>query len=65
MEKAEERRTGAILRALESRMRRCAEDGEAEDIKEHIRLELEWVGGCKEGVQQRWIVPPGTKEGTS
>ena len=63
MERAEEVRTGAILRALESEMGRSAEAEEAEDSKEQITLALEWVDGCKEGDQPRWIVPPGTEEG--
>ena len=41
VERADEVRTGAILRALESKMGRSARDGEAEDIKEQIRLALE------------------------
>ena len=64
MEEAGEVRTGAILRAFESQMGRCAEEGEAEDMKEQMRLALEWLAGCKEGDQMRRIVPPGAEEGT-
>ena len=58
----EEVRENAILRALEWQMDRCAEAEEAEDIREQIRLALEWVANSKGGEQPRWIVPPGTEE---
>ena len=45
-------------------MGRCAEAGEAEDIKEQFRLALEWVDSSMDGNQPRWIVPPGAEEGT-
>ena len=63
VERAKKVRTRAILRALESQIGRSAEGEEAEDIKEQIRLALQWVDGCKEGDQPRRIVPPGTEEG--
>ena len=53
---------GAILRALESEMDRNAEKGDANDIKQQIRIALEWVAGRKEGNQPIWTVPPGTEE---
>ena len=53
----------AILRALELQRGRSAEEGEAEDIKEQIRMAVLWVTSCKEVDQPRWIVPPGTEEG--
>ena len=56
VERTEEVRELAILRALESQMDRCAEAEEAEDIREQIRLALEWV-------QPRWIVASGTEHG--
>ena len=40
----------------------CAEAEEVEDIREQIRLALEWVANSKGGEQPRWIVPPGTEE---
>ena len=57
-------RTGTILRAWESQMGRSAGKGEAGDIKEQIRMALEWVAGCNKGDQPRCIVPPGTEEET-
>ena len=63
VERAEDMRTGAILRASESQIGGGAEAEEAEDIKEQINLALKWVDGCKEGDQPRWIVPPGKEEG--
>ena len=44
-------------------MDRCAEAEEAEDIREQIRLALEWVASSRGGEQPRWIVAPGTEEG--
>ena len=61
--RTEEMRTTAILRALESQMGRGTAAEEAEDIKEQIRLALEWPNGCKEGEQLRWMVSRGTEEG--
>ena len=58
IKRAEEMRTRAILRALESQMGRSAEAEEAEDIQEQIWLPRESVDDCKEGDQLRWIVPP-------
>ena len=63
VERAEEVRRGAILGVLESQVRRSAEAEEAEDIKEQMWLALEWVEGCKEGDQPRWIVLQGTEVG--
>ena len=61
--RAEDTHTRAILRALESQMGRGAAAEEADEIKEQNRLALEWMDSCKEGDQQRWILPPGTKDG--
>ena len=63
VERTEEVRETAILRALESQMDRCAEAEEAEDIREQIRLALEWVASGRGGEQPRWIVAPGTEDG--
>ena len=63
VEKMEEVREKAVLRALESQMDRCAEAEETEDIREQIRLPLEWVASSRGGEQPRWIVAPGTEEG--
>ena len=63
VERTEEVREMAVLRALESQMDRCAEMEEAEDIREQIRLELEWVASSRGGEQPRWIVAPGTEDG--
>ena len=63
VEKTEEAREKAVLRALESQMDRCAEAEEAKDIREQIRLALEWVVSSRGGGQPRWIVAPGTEEG--
>ena len=62
VERTEEVRENAILRALESQMDRCAEAEEVEDIREQIRLALEWVANSKGGEQPRCIVPPGMEE---
>ena len=64
VERADEIHTRAILRALESQMGRGAETEEAENIKEQIRLALEWVDSSKDGNQLRRIVPPRAEEGT-
>ena len=63
VERTEEVREKAVLRALESQMDRCAEAEEVEDIREQIRLALEWVANSRGGEQPRWIVTPGTDEG--
>ena len=63
VERTEEVREMAVLRALESQMDRCAEAVEAEDIREHIRLALEWVASSRGGEQPTWIVAPGTEDG--
>ena len=63
VERTEEVREMAVLRALESQMDRCAEAEEAEDIREQIRLALEWVASSRGGEQLRWIVAPGTEDG--
>ena len=62
VERAEEVREKAVLRALESQMDRCAEAEEAEDIREQIRLAFEWVASSRGGEQLRWIVALGTGE---
>ena len=62
VERTEEVREKAVLRALESQMDRCAEAEEVEDVREQIWLALEWVPNSKGGEQLRWIVPPGTEE---
>ena len=62
VERTEEVREKAILRALESQMDRCAEAEEVKDIREQIRLALEWMGSSRGGEQPRWIVTPGTEE---
>ena len=49
VERAEEVHERAVLRALESQMHRCAEAEEVEDIKEQIRLAMEWVATAREG----------------
>ena len=43
-------------------MDRCAEAGEVEDIREQVRLALDWVASSRGGEQPRWIVTPGTEE---
>ena len=43
-------------------MDRCAEAEEVEDIKEQIRLAIEWVTNSRGREQPRWIMPPGTEE---
>ena len=63
VERTEEVREMAVLRALESQMDRCAEAEEAEDIREQIRLALEWVASSRGGEEPRWIVAPGTEDG--
>ena len=63
VERMEEVREMAVLRVLESQMDRCAEAEEAKDIREQIRLALEWVTSSGGGEQPRWIVAPGTKDG--
>ena len=45
-------------------MGRCAEAEEAGDIKEQIRLALEWVNSSRERDQPRSILPPSAEEGT-
>ena len=62
VERAEEVHERAVLRALESQIDRCAEAEEVEDIKEQIRLAMEWVASRKGREQPRWIVHPGTEE---
>ena len=52
----------SVLRALESQMGRCPEAEEMEDIKEQIRLAMEWVTNSRIREQPRLIVPPGTEE---
>ena len=49
VERTEEVREKAVLRALESQMDRCAEAEEVEDIREQIWLALEWVASSREG----------------
>ena len=53
VEGAEEVHEKAVLLALESQMDRCAEAEEVEDIREQIRLALEWVANSKGGEQPR------------
>ena len=43
-------------------MDRCAGAEELEDIREQIRLAMEWVASSKGREQPRWIVPRGTEE---
>ena len=62
VERTEEVREKAVLRALESQMDRRAEAEEVRDIREQIRLALEWVASSRGGGQPRWIVTPGTEE---
>ena len=62
VERTEQVSEKAVLRALESQMDRCAEAEEVEDIREQIRLALEWVANSKGGEQPRWLVTPGTEE---
>ena len=64
VERTEEVREKAVLRALESQMDRCAEAEEVEDIREQMRLALEWVANSNSngGEQPRWIVTPSTEE---
>ena len=64
VERAEGRHERAILKALESQMGRGAEAEEAVDIKEQIRLALQWVTNSREREQPRWIVPQGAEEET-
>ena len=47
VERTEEVREKAILRALELQMDRCAEAEEVEDIRKQILLALEWVANSK------------------
>ena len=61
VERREELRKKAVLRALESPMNRCAEAEEVEDIREQIRLALEWVASSRGGERLRWIVTPSTE----
>ena len=49
VERAEEVREKAALQALKSEMGRCAQAEEMEDIREQIRLALEWVAAAGEG----------------
>ena len=51
VERAEEVHERAVLRALESQMDKCAEAEEVEDIREQIRLAMEWVANSKGGEQ--------------
>ena len=60
--RAEEVHERTVLRALGSQMDRCAEAKEVEDIKEQIRLAMEWVASSKGREQPRWIVTPGTEK---
>ena len=62
VERTKEIRAKAVLRAFESQMGRCSEAEELEDIREQIRLALEWVASSRGGEQPRWIVTPGTEE---
>ena len=62
VERAEEIHESAVVPAMESQMDERAEAEEVEDIKEHIRLAMEWVASHKGREQLRWIVPPGTEE---
>ena len=62
VERAEEVHERVFIRALESQMDRCAEAEEVEDIKEQIRLAMEWLATSKGREQPRWIVPPGADE---
>ena len=62
VERVEEVHERAVLRALESQMDRCAEAEEVEDIKEQLRLAMEWVATSKGREQPRWVVLPGTEE---
>ena len=48
-ERAEEIHERAVLRAFEAQMDRFAEAEEVEDIREQIRLAMEWVASSKEG----------------
>ena len=52
----------AILRGLETQVGKGAEDGEATDIKEQTRRELEWMFSSRAGELPRWIVPPAREE---
>ena len=63
VERTEKVREMAILRAFESQMDRCAEAEKAEEIREQIRLALEWVASSRGGEQPRWIVAPRTEDG--
>ena len=49
VERVEEVHEKALLRALESQMDRCAEAEEVEDIREQIRLALEWLANSEGG----------------
>ena len=60
--RAEEIHERAVLRALKSQRDRCSEAEEVEDIKEQIRLAMEWVASSKGREQPRWTVPTGTEE---
>ena len=62
VERSEEVREKAVLRALESQMDRCAEAEEVEYIREQIRLALDRVASSRGGEQPRWIVTPATEE---
>ena len=62
VETTEEVREKAVLWALESQMDRCAEAEEVEDIREQIRLALDWVASSRGGEQRSWIVTPRTEE---
>ena len=62
VERAEEVHERAILRALGFELGRCAEAEEVDDIKEQIRLAMEWVTNSGGREQPRWMVSPGTEE---
>ena len=63
IERTEEVHKIAVLRALKSQMDRCEDAEEVEDIREQIRLALEWMASSRGGEQPRWIVVPGTEDG--
>ena len=62
VERADKVHERDVLRALESQMERCAEAEEVEDIREQMRLAMEWVATSKGREQPRLIVPPGAEE---
>ena len=63
VERTEEVLEKAVLGALESQIDRCAEAEEAKDMREQIRLALQWLASSRGGEQPRWIVAPGTEDG--